>query len=398
MRVRRLTLLSLTLPALLLGTFAGASPVLAAPCDTSTNSLMNGGFEVAAGRAGHVHAVPGGIGAALADHGWLRRDRDLGDDLPWRRRLRGNAFAELNANTPGTLYQDVVSTPGATMTWTLAHRGRDGDDEMQVLIGDANAGRRHDGVTGWDFTSGNLLDGNTAWGVHTDDYVVPGRADLHAVRIPRRERDRRSVAAATSWMRSRSRRRSRHRRRRRPTPAGRGRHATADRCQCPAVRRNGPGSARRDPGRGRPWRDRPGRPRPSVSAGLVSETDDRSLRALPPRGGPPSIASMEDHSRPAGLCTGAGSHARLRQPRPEGRLRVRRDRPARPRRDRRATVRRRSTCSMPCTVAARPLACWITRDGEDWRLTAAPRKDPETGEVYGVAFHLRERSDLPVVR
>mgnify|MGYP000532341665 CR=1 FL=1 len=45
-----------------------------------------------------------------------------------------------------------------------------------------------------------------------------------------------------------------------------------------------------------------------------------------------------------------------------------------------------------------PLACWITRDGEDWRLTSAPRKDPETGEVYGVAFHLRERSDLPVVR
>ena len=32
----------------------------------------------------------------------------------------------------------VVSTPGATMTWTLAHRGRDGDDVMQVLIGDAN--------------------------------------------------------------------------------------------------------------------------------------------------------------------------------------------------------------------------------------------------------------------
>jgi hypothetical protein len=45
----------------------------------------------------------------------------------------------------------------------------------------------------------------------------------------------------------------------------------------------------------------------------------------------------------------------------------------------------------------RPLARWITRDGEDWRLTAMPRFDPESQEPYGVAFHLRARSDLPVV-
>ena len=45
----------------------------------------------------------------------------------------------------------------------------------------------------------------------------------------------------------------------------------------------------------------------------------------------------------------------------------------------------------------RPLALWVTRDGEDWRLTAMPRFDPETQEAYGVAFHLRARSDLPVV-
>jgi hypothetical protein len=45
-----------------------------------------------------------------------------------------------------------------------------------------------------------------------------------------------------------------------------------------------------------------------------------------------------------------------------------------------------------------PLARWVRRGDEEWRMTAAPRKDPETGEVYGVAFHLRERSDLPVLR
>jgi len=45
----------------------------------------------------------------------------------------------------------------------------------------------------------------------------------------------------------------------------------------------------------------------------------------------------------------------------------------------------------------RPLARWIEREDGTWRLTAVPRRDPETGEVYGLAFHLRARSDLPVI-
>ena len=44
-----------------------------------------------------------------------------------------------------------------------------------------------------------------------------------------------------------------------------------------------------------------------------------------------------------------------------------------------------------------PAARWISMDGREWRLTAAPRRDPASDEVYGVAFHLRERDDLPVV-
>jgi len=45
----------------------------------------------------------------------------------------------------------------------------------------------------------------------------------------------------------------------------------------------------------------------------------------------------------------------------------------------------------------RALARWVRRDGEVWRLTAVPRRDPETGDVYGLAFHLRARDDLPIV-
>jgi hypothetical protein len=45
----------------------------------------------------------------------------------------------------------------------------------------------------------------------------------------------------------------------------------------------------------------------------------------------------------------------------------------------------------------RPLARWVTRDDEDWRLTAVPRRDPGTNAIHGVAFHLRARSDVPIV-
>jgi hypothetical protein len=45
----------------------------------------------------------------------------------------------------------------------------------------------------------------------------------------------------------------------------------------------------------------------------------------------------------------------------------------------------------------RPFARWVRRGGQEWRLTAMPRLDPETGEPYGVAFHLRRRADRPTV-
>jgi hypothetical protein len=46
-------------------------------------------------------------------------------------------------------------------------------------------------------------------------------------------------------------------------------------------------------------------------------------------------------------------------------------------------------------MRGKPLARWIRMGGEDWRLTVAPRSDPTGGDVYGVSFHLRARSDTP---
>jgi hypothetical protein len=39
-------------------------------------------------------------------------------------------------------------------------------------------------------------------------------------------------------------------------------------------------------------------------------------------------------------------------------------------------------------ASGRPLACWLDVRGERRRLTVAPRTDPETGEVYGVALRV----------
>jgi hypothetical protein len=49
-------------------------------------------------------------------------------------------------------------------------------------------------------------------------------------------------------------------------------------------------------------------------------------------------------------------------------------------------------------AGGRPLARWIVVDGEDWRMTATPRREFEPGDPYGVSFHLRRRSDLPLIR
>ena len=49
-------------------------------------------------------------------------------------------------------------------------------------------------------------------------------------------------------------------------------------------------------------------------------------------------------------------------------------------------------------ATGRPLARWIRRDDREWRLTAIPRREPGSDEVFGVAFHLRARDDLPVLK
>ncbi|WP_460796655.1 DUF7507 domain-containing protein [Microbacterium sp. GXF0217] len=145
---------------------ADPTPALAAQdptvCQNSVG-LVNGGFEqptVPAGRYSLLDesAVPG----------WFTNDVQNKIEI-WSSGFSGVAsaegvqFAELNAYSASRLYQDVATTPGQTLSWSLNHRGRSGTDVMRVLIGPPAAPVQN---------GANISDG-LAWGAHTGTYTVP---------------------------------------------------------------------------------------------------------------------------------------------------------------------------------------------------------------------------------
>lgn len=46
----------------------------------------------------------------------------------------GDQYAELNCEAYGALYQDVLTVPGANLTWYLSHSARQGNDTMALVI------------------------------------------------------------------------------------------------------------------------------------------------------------------------------------------------------------------------------------------------------------------------
>lgn len=102
----------------------------------------------------------------------------------------GKQYAELNAGAPGALYQDILTIPGSTMNWNVAHRGRNGTDTMYLIIIPASMAVDDNGnPLGTDAlttkakeeykkkTAGvyvkEITDSNSAWKNYSDSYVVP---------------------------------------------------------------------------------------------------------------------------------------------------------------------------------------------------------------------------------
>jgi hypothetical protein len=81
----------------------------------------------------------------------------------------GNQFAELNANEIAALYQDFATTPGAKVTLTFAHRGREGVDEAVLEMG----------VPGQKLTTvATMSTSKDNWKVYTATYTVPANQTI----------------------------------------------------------------------------------------------------------------------------------------------------------------------------------------------------------------------------
>ncbi len=79
----------------------------------------------------------------------------------------GEQFAELNSREAAQLYQDVQTTPGQTIYWRLAHKGRLGTDTMALKIG-SSAVHPKDLPTVQQMTTGK-----DQWKYYTGTYKVP---------------------------------------------------------------------------------------------------------------------------------------------------------------------------------------------------------------------------------
>lgn len=110
----------------------------------------------------------------------------------------GTQYVELNANMAGALYQDVLTVPGSTMYWSLAHRGRGPSgwtgagysdytkDTMYVVIMSTALAEQYNVTTQAkvnDVISNlsnypgaqvvSITDDNQMWYYHSGEYTVP---------------------------------------------------------------------------------------------------------------------------------------------------------------------------------------------------------------------------------
>ena len=75
----------------------------------------------------------------------------------------GDYFVELNGTQSASIYQEIETTPGTTLTWTISHMGRVGEDVATISVGDGDES----------IVLETMTDGNTEWGTYTGTYVVP---------------------------------------------------------------------------------------------------------------------------------------------------------------------------------------------------------------------------------
>ncbi|WP_264791811.1 cadherin-like domain-containing protein [Aureispira anguillae] len=129
-------------------------------CPCLGQELINGSFEDPGGFAFvNENSVPG----------WNTTASDNLIEL-WNSGFNGvpssdgGHFAELNGNEVSSLYQIICTEPGATLSWSIDHRGRAGVDVADFKIGSSVASAVSQQI---------MSDGTSAWGTYTGTYIVP---------------------------------------------------------------------------------------------------------------------------------------------------------------------------------------------------------------------------------
>ncbi|MBC2682613.1 isopeptide-forming domain-containing fimbrial protein [Bacillus toyonensis] len=156
------------------GMFSSGLPMLKVKAEDNTNTsgtcsqqqkqvvLINGDFEKPTAEE------PVSFFDAKDVPGWNTTDVN-GEIEIWRDQnpASGHQYAELNASSVGMLYQDVETTPGQTIHWRLAHKGRLGTDTMRLRIGAVTANPLETPEVQ------QMTDGNETWGRYEGTYIVP---------------------------------------------------------------------------------------------------------------------------------------------------------------------------------------------------------------------------------
>ena len=145
-------------------------------CAGFVPAIANGGFESPTVASGYQMIPSNNSASPGAGIAWDTTDPTKVDEI-WHTGFNGvpsdsgTQFAELNANNVATLSQDLATTPGFTLLWSLAHRGRNGSDTMTVSIGAPG------GALAVQTPSGQLTpdisDGTSAWGHYHGAYTIP---------------------------------------------------------------------------------------------------------------------------------------------------------------------------------------------------------------------------------
>lgn len=180
-------------------------------------NVLNGSFEYPVIPSGTNYAFANGTHqlfwrtTAPGENQTLGQDVELGSDKPYNPYLpagssaaHGRQYAELNAEAMGTLYQDVLTAPGAELSWSFSHRSRkdtggvnimyliiasskDGakihtQDDINRLIRSYNAdGKRVIYEDGSCYTLWKMEGDANHWQNHFGSYIVP--PDQYATRF-----------------------------------------------------------------------------------------------------------------------------------------------------------------------------------------------------------------------